>query len=56
MHTKYNFYHINQSTNEGNHICIMPEISQKKNAPILLIEHGIRIVENPIVKERRGSL
>lgn len=54
MHTKYNFYHINLPTNEGNHICIMTEIS--KNALILLIEHGIRIVENPIVRREEGII
>lgn len=26
MYTKCNFYHINLPTNEGNDICIMPEI------------------------------
>lgn len=50
MYTKCNFYHINLPTNEGNDICIMPEIS--KNAPILLIEHGIRIEPN---RKKRGG-
>lgn len=43
---------INLSTNEGNHICIMSEMP--KNAAILLIEQGIKIVENPVVTREEG--
>lgn len=48
--------HMSLSTNEGNHICIMSEMSKKKNAEILLIEHEIRIVENPVVKREEGII